>query len=366
MSRTIYRADTVGSMLRSQRLRVARRARRRGEISAAEFKRIEDNAVDAALALQERAGLDVVTDGEQRRASFLGAFLEATEGLTRSDVVTKPWHELDGGVRELSLGLVVTQKLKRVRSMVAEEYTYARSKARKPVKVSLPSPMMLNLFWSAEASRDAYRDPFELFGDGAEVIRAEIAELARLGCEYIQIDAPELATLTDPEASRTIYERSGIDSQRLLTEGLDILNALADAPGISFGLHLCRGNNDGRWLAAGGYETISKEVFRRATRYAVLLLEYDDARSGGFAPLADVPTDKTVVLGLVSTKRPQMESAPELRKRIDEAAKYFPLEQLALSPQCGFASGIGGNPINAEVQEAKLKLVADVAYQVWG
>jgi 5-methyltetrahydropteroyltriglutamate--homocysteine methyltransferase len=365
VSHTIYRAQTIGSMLRPPALRDARRAHRRGELSAAAFKQIEDAAVDAAIALQERAGLDVVTDGEQRRASFLGSLLDATTGLARNSSVTKPWHEPDGRVSELSLGLVITQKIKPQRSMVAEEYAYARARAHRPVKVALPSPMMLSMFWSPAAARDAYQDPFAAFADGAAVIRAEIAELARLGCEYIQIDAPELATLTDPVARRAIYENNGIDPQRILGEGLELLNSLADAPGVSFGLHLCRGNNDGRWLAQGGYETISKEVFRRATRYAEFLLEYDDARSGGFAPLADVPRDKTVVLGLISTKQPAMETPAELVARIDDAARYFPRDQLALSPQCGFASGVGGNPIDEAVQEAKLRLVAEVARQVW-
>jgi len=361
----IYRAETIGSMLRPAALRDARRAFRRGAIAAPAFKRIEDRAVDAALALQERAGLDVVTDGEQRRASFLGALLEATEGLSRSDDVTKPWHEPAGGVSQLSLGLLVTGKLRRVRSMVAEEYAYERARTQKPIKVSLPSPMMLSMFWSAAAAREVYRDPFDLFADGADVIRAEIAELARQGCQYVQIDAPELATLTDPSATQAIYEQNGIESKRLLTDGLDILNTLADVPGITFGLHLCRGNNDGRWLAEGGYDTIARQMFQRATHYANFLLEYDDARSGGFAPLAEVPRDRVVVLGLVSTKKPAMESAEELSRRIDDAARYFPREQLALSPQCGFASGVHGNPITEAIQEAKLKLVADVAHQIW-
>jgi 5-methyltetrahydropteroyltriglutamate--homocysteine methyltransferase len=291
--------------------------------------------------------------------------LDATTGLTRDSSVTKPWHEPDGGISELSLGLVITQKIQPQRSLVAEEYAYARARAHRPVKVALPSPMMLSMFWSPNAARDAYQDPFAAFADGAEVIRGEITELARLGCEYIQIDAPELATLTDPVASRALYENNGIDPKRILGEGLDILNSLADARGVSFGLHLCRGNNDGRWLAQGGYEAISKEVFRRATRYPTFLLEYDDARSGGFAPLADVPRDKTVVLGLISTKEPAIENPAELVARIDEAARYFPHEQLALSPQCGFASGIGGNPIDEAVQDAKLRLVAEVAHRVW-
>ena len=365
MTRPIYRAQTIGSMLRSEAWKDARRAYRRGELSGAGFKRIEDTAVDEAITMQDRAGIDLVTDGEQRRTSFLGSLLEATEGLSRSDDVTKPWHEPGGGISHLSLGLLVTGKLRRVRSLVCEEFTYARSRTQKPIKVALPSPMMLSMFWSAQAAREVYRDPFDLFADGATVIRAEIAELVRLGCENIQIDAPELATLTDPTATEAMYDRNGIPSQRLLTDGLDILNALADAPGVTFGLHLCRGNNDGRWLAEGGYEAIARQVFQRAPRYAGFMLEYDDARSGGFAPLADVPHDKFVVLGLVSTKKPAMESAAELRQRLADAARYFPHDQLALSPQCGFASGIHGNPITHAIQEAKLKLIADVAHREW-
>jgi 5-methyltetrahydropteroyltriglutamate--homocysteine methyltransferase len=366
MAITVFRAQTIGSMLRTEAWKEARRAYRRGELPAAAFKQIEDAAVDAALTIQEHAGIDLVTDGEQRRTSFLGSLLEATEGLSRSDAVTKPWHEPGGGVSHLSLGLLVTGKLRRVRSLVSEEFTYARSRTRKPIKVTLPSPMMLSMFWSAPAARDVYRDPFDLFADGADVIRAEIAELVRLGCEHIQIDAPELATLTDPATAQAMYEGNGIPSRRLLTDGIDILNSLADVRGVTFGLHLCRGNNDGRWLAAGGYESISRQVFQRVTRYAGFLLEYDDERSGGFAPLADVPRDKFVALGLVSTKKPAVESHEELLRRIAEAARHFPHEQLALSPQCGFASGIHGNPITPAIQEDKLRLVAEVAHQEWG
>lgn len=362
----IYRAQTIGSMLRPASLRDARHALRQGAISSATFKRIEDRAVDDALAIQERAGIDLVTDGEQRRASFLGSLLETTEGLTRNLSITKPWHEDDGRVTELSLGLAVTGKLRRLRSMVCEEYAYARARSAKPIKVTLPSPMMLLMFWAPQFARGYYRDVFELFADGAEVIRAEIGELARMGCEHIQIDAPELAILIDPAAQETVFERNGIDPARILGEGVELLNSLADAPGISFGLHLCRGNNDGRWLSKGGYEQISKEVFRRVGRFTTFLLEYDDARSGGFEPLADIPRDKVVVLGLVSSKRPALESEAILMARIEQAAHYFPREQLALSPQCGFASGIKGNPLDEAAEERKLRLVAEVAHRVWG
>jgi 5-methyltetrahydropteroyltriglutamate--homocysteine methyltransferase len=366
MNTTAYRAQTIGSMLRPAFLHDARRAVRQGAISSAAFKRIEDQAVDDALAMQERAGIDLITDGEQRRASFLGSLLETTEGLTRNLSITQPWHENDERITVLSLGLAVTGKLRRLRSMVCEEYAYARARATRPIKVTLPSPMMLLMFWAPEFARETYKDVFELFVDGAELIRAEIAELARMGCEHIQIDAPELAILIDPAAQKLVFERHGIDPARVLGEGVELLNSLADAPAVSFGLHLCRGNNDGRWLSKGGYEAISKEVFRRANRFAAFLLEYDDARSGGFEPLADIPRDKLVVLGLVSTKHPTLESADMLIARIEQAARYYPLEQLALSPQCGFASGIKGNPIDEATEERKLRLIAEVAYRVWG
>jgi 5-methyltetrahydropteroyltriglutamate--homocysteine methyltransferase len=365
MGTAIYRAQTIGSMLRPAALREARHALRQGAISRAHFKRIEDRAVDQALAIQERAGIDLVTDGEQRRASFLGSLLETTEGLARDLSITKPWHEDDERVTELSLGLAVTGKLRRLRSMVCEEYAYTRGRSARAIKVTLPSPMMLLMFWAPNLAGANYKSAFELFVDGADIIRAEIAELARMGCGHIQIDAPELAILVDPAAQKIVFERSGIDPARILGEGVELLDSLADAPGVNFGLHLCRGNNDGRWLSKGGYEAISKQVFRRANRFSTFLLEYDDARSGSFEPLADIPRDKLVVLGLVSTKRPALESKKMVTTRIEQAARYFPRDQLALSPQCGFASGIKGNPIDETVQEQKLRLVADVAHSFW-
>jgi len=366
MGSGIYRAQTIGSMLRPPHLREARRALRNGSISNAAFKKIEDRAVDDALAMQERAGIELVTDGEQRRASFLGSLVETTEGLTRDLRITKPWHENNEHVTELSLGLAVTGKLRRLRSMVCEEYAYMRGRWSRSIKVTLPSPMMLAMFWAPGFAQGCYGDVFDLFADGAQVIRSEIADLARMGCENIQIDAPELAILIDPVARMTVFERNGIDPARILGEGVELLNSLAYLPGINFGLHLCRGNNDGRWLSRGGYEPIAKEVFPRANRFTTFLLEYDDARSGSFGPLADIPRDKVVVLGLVSSKRAELESEELLIGRIEQAARYFPREQLALSPQCGFASGIKGNPLDETSEERKLRIVAEVARRVWG
>src|SRR5207249_599746 len=237
---------------------------------------------------------------------------------------------------------------RRRRSLAAEEFTYLRARARTPTKVTLPSPLMLSLLWSPKFSSAAYPDPFVLFADAVDIIRAEVREVAALGCTYIQIDAPELATLVDPATRAHAYEAQGVSTERMLGEGIDMLNAVADAPGVLFGLHMCRGNNAGMWMAEGGYDTISKQVFRRATRYDVFSLEYDDARSGGFEPLRDIPSDKRVVLGLVSTKTDRLETAEELIGRIKEASRFFPHDRLALSTQCGFASVWTGNPIRED------------------
>ena len=361
--KTVYRAETIGSLLRPAYLWNARRSLRSKEMTPAEFKKTEDRAVDEAIALQEFAGLDVVTDGEVRRLSFIGPLSDVVSGLERLPV-DRRWHEGDKIV-DFRMGLAVTSKLRRQRSLVTEEFAYARRQAKKPLKVTLPSPLMLNMFWSPAHSVQAYSDPFELFADTLDILRQEVHDLAALGCEYIQIDAPQLAVLVDPEAQAAIYEKNGISSKRLLTEGVDLINAVADAPGVTFGLHTCRGNNDGRWLAEGGYDAILKEITNRATRFQIFLLEYDNPRSGSFKPLADVPSDKTVVLGLVSTKTAEMEQVDGLLQRIDDAARYFPREQMALSTQCGFNSGVRGNPIGEAAQEKKLRLVAEVAHRTW-
>jgi len=361
--KTIFRAEVIGSLLRPAYLWDARRSLRSKEITTAQFKKIEDRAVDEMIALQEAAGLDVVTDGEMRRISFIGPLSDVVSGLEPMPV-NRRWHE-GGKLVDFKMGLAVTGKVRRRRSLVNEEFAYARRQAKKPLKVTMPSPLMLNMFWSPEHSPQAYSDPFQMFADTVDVLREEVRDLAAIGCEYIQIDAPELAVLVDPAAQAVMYDKNGISSKRLLSEGVEMINAVAEAPGVTFALHTCRGNNDGRWLAEGGYDAILKEIVNRATNFQVYLLEYDDPRSGSFAPLADIPKDKTVVLGLVSSKKAEMETAESLVKRIDDAARYFPRDQMALSTQCGFNSGVRGNPVGEAVQEKKLRLVAEVAHRVW-
>jgi 5-methyltetrahydropteroyltriglutamate--homocysteine methyltransferase len=367
---SIYRAEVVGSLLRPAWLKDARAAWQQGKLSAAEFKRIEDRAVDAAVAQQEAIGVDVITDGELRRALFIGPLTETVDGFGPTQEVIEPqrhWRTPSGPYVSEGppQGFAVTGRLRRRRSLAAEEFTYLRARARKATKITLPSPLMLALLWSPKYSSSAYPDPFALFADAVDLVRAEVREVAALGCTYIQIDAPELGTLVDKATRTNAYEAQGISTDRLLGEGIDMLNAVADAAGVTFALHMCRGNNAGMWMSEGGYEAISKQVFRRAARYDIFSLEYDDARSGGFEPLRDIPTDKRVVLGLVSTKTDRLEPADEIVARVKEAGRFFPHDQLALSTQCGFASVFTGNPIRDETQPAKLKLVVDAARRAW-
>jgi 5-methyltetrahydropteroyltriglutamate--homocysteine methyltransferase len=363
------RADVVGSLLRPAWLKEARAAAQEGRISPQELKWVEDRAIDEALAQQEALGLEVVTDGELRRSIFIAPLIDVVDGFGPVDEPIgsqRFWRTGQGDPAQLpARRFAIRSKLRRRRSLAAEEFTYLRARARRSIKVTLPSPLMLALLWSPKYSRDAYADPFQLFADAVDIIRDEVRELRDLGCTYLQIDAPELATLVDPATRKGAYEDQGVSVERMLGEGIDMLNSIADAPGVTFGLHMCRGNNAGMWMAAGGYESISKQVFQRAKSYDIFLLEYDSPRAGNFEPLADLPADKRVVLGLVSTKTDQRESPDELLARIEEAARFFPREQMALSTQCGFASNASGNPIRPETQPAKLKLVVETACRAW-
>jgi 5-methyltetrahydropteroyltriglutamate--homocysteine methyltransferase len=362
-----YHADVIGSLLRPQYLSEAGAALADGRISNEEFKRIEDRAVDQAIAMQEGVGLDVVNDGELRRFSFLDHLLGDMEGVADMPGAAVHFHAPDPAQDwDWHPPFTVTGRIRPNGPMMTiEEFSYARGRARGPVKITMPSPLVMYGAWSPELSRPAYSDPFELFADAAEIIRAEARELAKLGCTYIQIDSPDLGTLVDPE-NRELREGLGMDTERTLTEGVDIINSVADVPGVTFGLHICKGNYQSKWIATGGYEFTADKVFSRASNFDVFLLEYDDQRSGSFEPLAHVPDDKVVVLGLVSSKLPELEPVDQLIARIDEAARYVDRERLALSTQCGFSPvSIGGNLISEETQERKLELVAEVAHQVW-
>jgi 5-methyltetrahydropteroyltriglutamate--homocysteine methyltransferase len=362
-----YRADVVGSLLRPRYLSDARTARDRGELTQAQFKQIEDRAVDQVIAMQERAGLEVVTDGELRRAFFFDHLISAVDGVGEATTGRQiTWHG-DDPDDDVSFRppYAVTDTIRRRTMLTAEEFCYARAQARRPVKVSVPSPLLFFYLWSERESRDAYPDPWELCAAGVELVREEVRELARLGCRYVQVDAPELGDFVDDE-QRARWESLGIPAARVLTEGMDMINAAVDVSGVHRGLHVCRGNYASRWISRGGYGAIADALFSRASNFETLLLEYDDERSGTFSPLRDAPADKTIVLGLISTKRERLESPDEIVARISEASTFIPLEQLAVSTQCGFASSAEGNLISETAQEGKLRLVAEVARRVWG
>jgi 5-methyltetrahydropteroyltriglutamate--homocysteine methyltransferase len=357
------RSEVVGSLLRPPELVQARKALESGQLSPVDFKRIEVRAVDDAVELQDGAGIDVITDGEQRRYAFYGHLVEALEGFDKEGGWAIPFRDETG--EELILQRpVVVERLRWRRSMCAEEWTYLRARATRPGKVTMLSAQQAAAYYDPAKSSGAYRTRDAYLADIVDLSRREVDELVRLGCTYIQIDAPQYAALLDPKM-REGYRERGSDPEHLIDRCIELDNAIIEGhPGVTFGLHICRGNNQSKFYAEGDYQPIAR-IFRR-TLFQRFLLEYDDARSGGFEPLREMPEDRVAVLGLVTTKKPGMEREDELRSRIDEASRVLPQDRLALSPQCGFASTMEGNRIGPEVQRDKLELVASVARSIWG
>jgi 5-methyltetrahydropteroyltriglutamate--homocysteine methyltransferase len=357
------RSDVIGSLLRPVSLLEAREKYERGELAAPVFKCIEDRAVDDAIALQEAAGLDVVTDGEMRRYAFYGHLVEALEGFDKFAGWSIKFR--DGHGHELALQRpVVVDRLRWRRQMSVEEFTYLRRRTSRPIKVTLVSAQQAAAYYDPDKSRAAYATRDAYLADLVDFTRREIAELGRLGCEYVQIDAPQYAALLD-ETIREGYRQRGSDPDRMIDACVELDNAIIDGhKGITFGIHICRGNHKSMFYASGGYDRIAAKVFRTA-RFHRFLLEYDDERSGTFEPLRHVPDDRVVVLGLVSSKTPGLEAVHDLQARIEEASRIVPLERLAISPQCGFASTHEGNRLTPDDQRRKLELVAQTARAVW-
>jgi 5-methyltetrahydropteroyltriglutamate--homocysteine methyltransferase len=362
------RTDVVGSLLRPPELISAREQLTRGELDPPEFKRIEDRAVDQALRLQEEAGLEVVTDGEMRRLSFQSQLTDAVDGFGEWDLDAFLWGEWKSDeIGELKIErppLTVKGKLHRKRFLSAEEFTYARGRTDRVLKVTLPSPSLFANFWSPEAKNGAYASLEDFLGDVTAILREEVDELVRLGVTYVQLDAPQYPLLVDP-GYRDFYASRGWPADKWLDLGLELDNAvIANHTHVTFGFHLCRGNQASRWLVSGGYDWLAERIFPRV-RAQRLLLEYDDERAGGFEPLAAVPADKMVVLGLVTTKTGRRETVDELTGRIRDASRFVELERLALSPQCGFATSVVGNALTLEDEQAKLRTIAETAAAVW-
>ncbi len=362
---TVPRSDHVGSLLRPPELLAARERRLRDETGDDELRAAEDAAVDEVLRRQAECGLDVVTDGELRRLSFQSQMVEAVDGFGEWDLDAFLWgdwkSDVVGDLRLERPPLAVGSKLSRRRFLSADEFAYARGRTDRLLKVTLPSPGLFSQFWDPERSTAAYPTLEEFLWDVAEILHEEVEELARLGATYLQLDAPHYPLLLD-ERWRSFYEtRGSVDTWLELDN-----HVIAAAPaGVTFGFHLCRGNQGSRWLVEGSYDALAGQIFARIDADR-LLLEYDDERSGGFEPLREVPEDKVVVLGLVTTKTPRRETPDELARRIEEAARFVPLERLALSPQCGFGTSVVGNALGQDDQWAKLRTIAETAEKVWG
>jgi 5-methyltetrahydropteroyltriglutamate--homocysteine methyltransferase len=361
-------ADHVGSLLRPPELLRARERMAAGEMEPADFKRAEDDAVRAVIRLQEEAGCPVVTDGELRRDSFqseLTAAVDGFEGVTLDAWLWGDWHsdELgDKSVARPEMGVVAPLRLRR--SLAVEELTFLRSHTDRIPKVTLPSPTLFGNLWTPERSREAYPTFDSFMEDVVRIMIDEVRELARLGATYLQLDAPHYPLLIDP-TWRAFYEERGWTLERWLSYGIELDNAVIDAvPGVTFGFHLCRGNQDSRWLVAGGYDEIAGPVFRGVHAHR-LLLEYDDERSGTFDPLRLVPDDKQVILGLVTTKSPRPETEDELEARVREAARLVDLERLGIGTQCGFSTSVVGNAIDVEDERRKLATIARAAERIW-
>ena len=356
----------MGSLLRPPELLAAREH----PADPAELKAAEDAAIRAVVAMQEEVGLPVVTDGEYRRESFqseLTAAVDGFEGVGIDAWLWGDWHsdELGDKTVERPEQMAVVRPLERRRSLAAEECTFLRAITDRVAKITLPSPSLFANLWTPERSREAYPSFDDFMGAVAAVFVDEVRELARLGCRYVQLDAPHYPLLIDAKW-REFYEARGWTAESWIGYGLELDNAVIDAaPEVSFGFHLCKGNQDSRWLVSGGYGEIAKPVFRgvRADR---LLLEYDDERSGGFEPLALVPEDRVIVLGLITTKTARLEEEDELVARVEEAARVVDSERLAIGPQCGFSTSVVGNALGMDDQRRKLELCVRVAERVWG
>ncbi|MFI0421211.1 cobalamin-independent methionine synthase II family protein [Spongiactinospora sp. 9N601] len=360
MSTSTVRCQAIGSLLRPGHLVSARAEFKAGRITPAEVKAAEDRAAVEALRLQEAAGLDVVNDGEMRRSSFMDHLLATVPGALDHEAPIEAGDEA-GGAYTVDNPIVVVERITPARNIGVEEYVYLRGRTDRPIKITMPSPLMLYAFWSAERSRAAYPDPFDLFADWTALLRAQIEELAALGCTRVQIDAPDMALLVDEEQRRQ-REALGISVDRTIADGCALIDSLAATPGVSVSLHLCKGNFRSMWAASGGYDLLAKQIFDRTPHVDAYLLEYDDERSGDFAPLTALPDDKSVVLGLVSTKRDEVEPLDALLARVGDAARYVGRDRIGVSPQCGFASiAAGANLISPATQAAKLFRVAELA-----
>jgi len=366
-TRPPFRADHVGSFLRPRALLEAREKFKAGALDATALRRAEDEAIRGIVTFQEELGLRGITDGEFRRTYFHIDFLTQLEGVETRGGIAVSFHGKQGDVDFAPPVMHVTGTVRHVRDIQRADFDFLKSATTRTPKVTIPSPTMLHFRGGRNAiSREAYPDLEAFYADVAAAYRDELASLYAAGCRYVQLDDTNLAYLCDAKMREGARAR-GDDPDALPRRYAALINAaIRDRPAdMTVCVHLCRGNFRSAWAAEGGYEPVAEVLF---TELGVdgYFLEYDDARSGDFAPLRFLPKGKVVVLGLVSTKLDRMETKDEIRRRIDEAAKFAPLEQFCVSPQCGFSSTVHGNEIQVGTQAAKLRLCVEVARDVWG
>jgi 5-methyltetrahydropteroyltriglutamate--homocysteine methyltransferase len=368
-TRTIppFRADHVGSFLRPKALLEAREQFRTGAIPREALRAAEDTAIRDIVRFQEDLGLQGITDGEFRRTYFHIDFLDQLEGVETRGGLTAHFHSAKGDIDFAPPVLHVTGKVRHGKPIQVRDFEFLASVTKRTPKVTIPSPTMLHFRGGRGAiSREAYPDMEEFFDDVAKAYREEIKALAAAGCTYLQLDDTNLAYLCDPKMRDGARAR-GDDPDELPHLYARLINAaIAERPaGMRICTHLCRGNFKSAWVAEGSYEPVAEVLFTEL-KVDGYFLEYDDPRSGDFSPLRFVPKDKTVVLGLVTTKIGELESKDTIKRRIDEAAKFMPLDQMCLSPQCGFSSTVHGNEIARDSQAAKIRLIVETASEVWG
>jgi len=362
-----FRADHVGSLLRSREVLEARAKRAEGDTSAEDLHDIEDAEIDKVIARQEEAGLQAITDGEFRREMFHIDLLEHLNGVVVKSGIPIKFRNAAEEREFAPPRMEVVGRLERIRQIAVEDFAYLKSKTNRTAKLCIPSPTMLHFRSGRKGiSAEVYPDIEEFFADLARAYREEIKALGDAGCTYLQLDDTNLAYLCDPKMRERTRE-IGEDPDELPRLYARIINdAISSRPdNMAVCIHLCRGNFRSSWVAEGGYEPVAEVLFNELDVDGYFL-EYDDERSGDFAPLRFVPKNKTVVLGLVSSKVPELEAKDDLKQRIDEAAQYMSGDQMALSPQCGFSSTVEGNELTADAQFAKLRMIVETAEDVWG
>ncbi len=359
-----FHAEHIGSLLRPDELRRAFRSVSSGDMAASAFTAIQDRCIRDVVDMQEKIGLQAVTDGEFRRTSYWSHFVDAVDGL---GVAPARFRFRDDAGEEMEfLSPHVEGPVRRVRSYSGDELRFLMATTDRTPKLTMPSPPTMH-FWSGAKFVDNGIYPSEeaYFDDLSQIFRDEIAELAAAGARYIQVDEVPLAMLCDPSL-RAALEVDGEDPGRRVNQYIDLMNAcFRDRGEVTIGLHLCRGNFKGQWLTEGGYDFVAERMFNELD-VDVFFLEYDTERAGDFAPLAHMPANKSAVLGLVSSKTPELEDMDALRRRVDEAARHMPIERIGISPQCGFASAVTANPVTYDDQVAKLRLVVETAEKIWG